>query len=240
MAVTGAVLLLTACIADHARDAVPGDRGGAAGGRHRDADLPARPPTHRAGGPCPARSWRSRRCGCIGDWSYSLYLWHWPAFILLPVALDRAMTPFEKGLAVLVVITLSAYSYRFVEMPFRAGRPAHRLARRRALVLYPASAVARGRHRGRRLVVDRLPGRRARRQPADHGRRRPDRRAARQHRGAGARVGHRRQGQAGGAERPHPRPAQPAQTRSPTSATATTRTTSASCARTATATARSS
>ena len=55
----------------------------------------------------------------IGDWSYSLYLWHWPAFILPPVALDRAMTPFEKGLAVLVVLTLSAYSYRFVEMPFR-------------------------------------------------------------------------------------------------------------------------
>ncbi len=77
----------------------------------------------------------------IGDWSYSLYLWHWPAFILPPVALDRAMTPFEKFIAVLVVLTLSAYSYRFVEMPFRAGRPAHKLVRRRALVLYPASAV---------------------------------------------------------------------------------------------------
>ena len=41
----------------------------------------------------------------------------------------------------LVVITLSAYSYRFVEMPFRTGRPAHQLPRRRALVLYPASAA---------------------------------------------------------------------------------------------------
>jgi peptidoglycan/LPS O-acetylase OafA/YrhL len=77
----------------------------------------------------------------VGDWSYSLYLWHWPAFILPPVALDRALTPFEKVLAVLVVITLSAYSYRFIEQPFRAGRAAHRLVRRRALVLYPASAV---------------------------------------------------------------------------------------------------
>ena len=77
----------------------------------------------------------------IGDWSYSLYLWHWPAFILPPIALDRAMTPFEKAVAVLVVLTLSAYSYRFVEMPFRAGRPAHKLVRRRALVLYPASAT---------------------------------------------------------------------------------------------------
>ena len=77
----------------------------------------------------------------IGDWSYSLYLWHWPAFILPPIALDRAMTPFEKAVAVLVVLTLSAYSYRFVEMPFRAGRPAHKLVRRRALVLYPVSAT---------------------------------------------------------------------------------------------------
>jgi hypothetical protein len=39
------------------------------------------------------------------------------------------------------VITLSAYSYRFIEMPFRDGRPARTLVRRRALVLYPASAV---------------------------------------------------------------------------------------------------
>jgi len=77
----------------------------------------------------------------VGDWSYSLYLWHWPAFILPAVALGRALTGFEKGLAVLVVITLSAYTYRFVEQPFRAGRPAHKLTRRRALVLYPASAV---------------------------------------------------------------------------------------------------
>ena len=77
----------------------------------------------------------------IGDWSYSLYLWHWPAFILPPIALARPMTALEKAVAVLVVITLSAYSYRFIEMPFRAGRPAHRLYRRRALVLYPASAA---------------------------------------------------------------------------------------------------
>ncbi len=77
----------------------------------------------------------------LGDWSYSLYLWHWPAFILPPIALGRAMTASEKVMAVLVVITLSAYSYRFVEMPFRVGRPAHRLVRRRALALYPASAA---------------------------------------------------------------------------------------------------
>ena len=52
-----------------------------------------------------------------------------------------ALTAFESGLAVLVTLTLSAYSYRYVEMPFRNGRPAHRLPRRRALALYPVSAV---------------------------------------------------------------------------------------------------
>jgi peptidoglycan/LPS O-acetylase OafA/YrhL len=76
----------------------------------------------------------------IGDWSYSLYLWHWPALILPAYAFQRPLTPVERVLAVFVVFTLSAYSYRFVELPFRQGRPAHRLRRRRALLLYPVSA----------------------------------------------------------------------------------------------------
>ncbi|MBJ7359344.1 acyltransferase family protein [Nocardioides sp.] len=77
----------------------------------------------------------------IGDWSYSLYLWHWPVLVLPEYALGRGLNAFESGLAVLVTLTLSAYSYQYVEMPFRNGGPAHRLPRRRALVLYPASAV---------------------------------------------------------------------------------------------------
>ena len=77
----------------------------------------------------------------IGDWSYSLYLWHWPVLILPEYALDRGLTAFESVLAVLVTVTLSAYSYQYVEMPFRNGRPAHRLPRQRALALYPVSAV---------------------------------------------------------------------------------------------------
>ena len=141
MAVTGAVMLVTACIVITPDTPFPGIAAvlpvaGAAmlimSGS--SADLPGRRTmSGRILALAPMRM--------IGDWSYSLYLWHWPAFILPPVALDRAMTPFEKGLAVLVVLTLSAYSYRFVEMPFRAGRPAHRLVQRRALVLYPASAL---------------------------------------------------------------------------------------------------
>lgn len=77
----------------------------------------------------------------VGDWSYSIYLWHWPVLILPEYALDRDLTAFESVLAVLVTLTLSAYSYQYVEMPFRTGGPARRLPRRRALVLYPASAA---------------------------------------------------------------------------------------------------
>jgi peptidoglycan/LPS O-acetylase OafA/YrhL len=141
MAVTGAVMLMTACIVITSETPFPGIAAllpvlgtamlimsGAA------ADSPGRRTlSSQLLSVAPMRM--------IGDWSYSLYLWHWPAFILPPVALDRAMTPLEKGLAVLVVLTLSAYSYRYIEMPFRSGRPAHKLVRRRALVLYPASAV---------------------------------------------------------------------------------------------------
>ena len=133
MAITGAVMLMTACIVITAETPFPGIvavlpvvgtamlilSGAAAdapGRRTVSSKVLAVPPMR-----------------IIGDWSYSLYL--------PPVALDRAMTPFEKCLAVLVVITLSAYTYRFVETPFRAGQPAHKLPRRRALVLYPASAL---------------------------------------------------------------------------------------------------
>ncbi|WP_372734633.1 acyltransferase family protein [Nocardioides sp.] len=76
----------------------------------------------------------------VGDWSYSLYLWHWPCLVIPQAALGRTLSAFEAALAILVTVTLSAYSYQYVEMPFRNGRPAHRLPRRRALVLYPASA----------------------------------------------------------------------------------------------------
>jgi peptidoglycan/LPS O-acetylase OafA/YrhL len=141
MAVTGAVTLLAACMLITQRTPFPGiaavlpvaatamlimsgSAAGSSGRRTRSSELLAVAPMRM-----------------VGDWSYSLYLWHWPAFILPPVLLGRPMSGFEKGLTVLVVITLSAYTYRFVEQPFRAGRPAHKLPRRRALVLYPASAV---------------------------------------------------------------------------------------------------
>jgi peptidoglycan/LPS O-acetylase OafA/YrhL len=77
----------------------------------------------------------------VGDWSYSLYLWHWPALILTERALARSLTPLEAAAAVAGTIGFSYLTYRFVETPFRDGRPARVLHVPRALVLYPATAA---------------------------------------------------------------------------------------------------
>ncbi len=75
----------------------------------------------------------------VGNWSYSLYLWHWPALILTERALARALTPLEAGAAIAATFALSFVTYRYVETPFRTGRPAKALRVPRALVLYPAT-----------------------------------------------------------------------------------------------------
>jgi peptidoglycan/LPS O-acetylase OafA/YrhL len=75
----------------------------------------------------------------IGDWSYSLYLWHWPVLVLTERNAGRPLTAVETAAVVLVVVNLAALTYRFVEEPFRRGDPARVLKARRGLALYPAS-----------------------------------------------------------------------------------------------------
>lgn len=56
----------------------------------------------------------------IGDWSYSLYLWHWPLIVVA-----RALWPFSPAAPVIAAILsfVPAYaSYRWVEGPFRRSR----------------------------------------------------------------------------------------------------------------------
>ncbi len=54
----------------------------------------------------------------IGKRSYSLYLWHWPIFVLMrwTVGIDSAQ---QQVIAVVMTLLAAAASYRWIEMPFR-------------------------------------------------------------------------------------------------------------------------
>lgn len=74
----------------------------------------------------PAHGWIKRGLSlgpvvAIGRVSYSLYLWHWPVFVLFrwTVGLDSAAS---RCLALLLAAVLAVASYRLVELPWRHGR----------------------------------------------------------------------------------------------------------------------
>ena len=192
-------------------------------------------PRRRAGQRPGRRVLATQPMRMVGDWSYSLYLWHWPAPDPARYALDRALTAVREvprrprgdhAVGVLLPLRRDAVPRRPARPPAAPPPGAGPLPRQRR----PGR-----RRRGRRLVVDRLPGRRARRQPADHRRRRPDRRRCHDNTEALVRASVTAASDKRAVpSRPDARPAQPARQRSPTSATATTRRTSASCARAAT------
>ncbi|MBJ7357428.1 acyltransferase family protein [Nocardioides sp.] len=75
----------------------------------------------------------------IGDWSYSLYLWHWPLLIMAGAVWGEPSGLY--GIAVIAVATaLSGLTYAFVEQPFRRAGfvTRHNL---RGVLLYPAVVV---------------------------------------------------------------------------------------------------
>jgi peptidoglycan/LPS O-acetylase OafA/YrhL len=92
-----------------------------------------------AGGPSTVRRLLSLRpAQVVGDWSYSLYLWHWPVLVLAQAHWHRRPLPHLTLLALLVLtFALSAATYRWVETPFRRGFTWRRPSR--ALLLYPAT-----------------------------------------------------------------------------------------------------
>ena len=57
-------------------------------------------------------------CVWIGKRSYSIYLWHWPVFVVLrwTVGLDDTLT---RVTALVVSFVLAATSYRWIELPIR-------------------------------------------------------------------------------------------------------------------------
>jgi peptidoglycan/LPS O-acetylase OafA/YrhL len=59
----------------------------------------------------------------VGDWSYSLYLWHWPILRIAEDHLHTRRLGLDKlALALVLVFVLSALTYRYVETPFREGK----------------------------------------------------------------------------------------------------------------------
>ncbi|GAA5022417.1 SGNH hydrolase domain-containing protein [Terrabacter aeriphilus] len=64
----------------------------------------------------PRRLWSVRPVQWLGDVSYSVYLWHWPAIVLAPFVLDDdSVAWWQKLLILAVVLVLSAASKRWVE-----------------------------------------------------------------------------------------------------------------------------
>lgn len=58
----------------------------------------------------------------MGDWSYAIYLWHWPLIIIATYQLDPFLW-YHKLIVILVTFSLSAASQRFIEDPLRQARP---------------------------------------------------------------------------------------------------------------------
>ena len=59
----------------------------------------------------------------FGRISYSLYLWHWPILILIPLAVDAEPTVGLNVVLLLATIAVAQLSYRYIEEPIRNSRP---------------------------------------------------------------------------------------------------------------------
>lgn len=59
----------------------------------------------------------------LGDISYSVYLWHWPVVVLLPMALGHPAGWLAKVLGLAAVLAVATATKRWVEDPLRGRRP---------------------------------------------------------------------------------------------------------------------
>ncbi len=76
----------------------------------------------------------------FGDISYSLYLWHWPLLILLPVWLGQSLNGFTAAAVFALAVAIAGASKRVIEDPVRFGW----LARRGNLLQITICFVAMG------------------------------------------------------------------------------------------------
>jgi peptidoglycan/LPS O-acetylase OafA/YrhL len=57
-----------------------------------------------------------------GKISYSLYLWHWPLFVLYNYTLEEPMALQQSVILFLVILAVSVFSWRYIETPFRSPK----------------------------------------------------------------------------------------------------------------------
>ncbi|GAA1710076.1 acyltransferase family protein [Isoptericola hypogeus] len=91
------------------------------------------------GAPSPLMAWRPVQYA--GEISYSLYLWHWPAIVILPFALGHEPGLLERVALLVAVVLAAAASKRFVEDPARTARRWKLHHTGRVLALTAASGV---------------------------------------------------------------------------------------------------
>lgn len=73
------------------------------------------------GSECSTQVLRYKIFNAVGKMSYSLYLWHVPALVLLPMIVDSISVWSKIGLLTVTAL-LAGFSYRFIEVPFRTAR----------------------------------------------------------------------------------------------------------------------
>jgi len=55
----------------------------------------------------------------LGNISYPLYLWHWPALVLPSSALGRPLRVYERMLCILLTVVLAHFTSKYLEQPIR-------------------------------------------------------------------------------------------------------------------------
>jgi peptidoglycan/LPS O-acetylase OafA/YrhL len=93
----------------------------------------------------------------VGRISYSLYLWHWPLLLFIPIVLDGQRRVVQLGVAMAATFLLSAATFRWIEDPLRHGRVVGRRPSRNLAAAGLASALVAGLALGgSRLVTQRF------------------------------------------------------------------------------------
>ena len=87
----------------------------------------------------PTRLGRQRPVQFVGDISYSLYLWHWPFIVIVPLVLGASLTTVGKVMIIAGSVVLAFITKRFVEDRFR-NRPS--TVERRTRPTFVAAAAA--------------------------------------------------------------------------------------------------